>query len=283
MTREHPVLVDRFLDDAIEIDVDALFDGHDMYLAGVMEHIEEAGIHSGDSACALPPMTLGESDIDRIRTSTRAIAQGVGVQGLLNVQFALAQDTLYVLEANPGLLGRSRCLQSHRCSRGEGGGSIMAGSSIKELRDEGLLPREGDGGALPPGSAISVKEAVLPFGRFHGVDAVLGPEMRSTGEVMGIDDSFGVAFAKSQQAAYAGGLPTRGAAFVSLANRDKRASVFPSSALPTWGSRSSPLKAPRRYCAATVCPSTFSANSTKVAERMALPPPSMQSWPEIST
>ena len=228
VTREHPVLVDRFLDDAIEIDVDALFDGHDMYLAGVMEHIEEAGIHSGDSACALPPMTLGESDIDRIRTSTRAIAEGVGVRGLLNVQFALAQDTLYVLEANPRA---SRTVPFVSKATGvpvaKAAARIMAGASIKELREEGLLPAEGDGGALPPGSAISVKEAVLPFGRFHGVDVILGPEMRSTGEVMGIDDSFGVAFAKSQQAAYAGGLPTRGSAFVSLANRDKRASVFP--------------------------------------------------------
>jgi carbamoyl-phosphate synthase large subunit len=236
VTREHPVLVDRFLDDAIEIDVDALFDGHDMYLAGVMEHIEEAGIHSGDSACALPPMTLGESDIDRIRTSTRAIAQGVGVRGLLNVQFALAQDTLYVLEANPRA---SRTVPFVSKATGvpvaKAAARIMAGSSIKELRDEGLLPREGDGGALPPGSAISVKEAVLPFGRFHGVDAVLGPEMRSTGEVMGIDDSFGVAFAKSQQAAYAGGLPTRGSAFVSLANRDKRAAVFPIKRLADLG------------------------------------------------
>lgn len=236
VTREHPVLVDRFLDDAIEIDVDALFDGHDMYLAGVMEHIEEAGIHSGDSACALPPMALGESDIDSIRTSTRAIAQGVGVRGLLNVQFALAQDTLYVLEANPRA---SRTVPFVSKATGvpvaKAAARIMAGSSIKELRDEGLLPSEGDGGALPPGSAISVKEAVLPFGRFHGVDAVLGPEMRSTGEVMGIDDSFGVAFAKSQQAAYAGGLPTRGAAFVSLANRDKRAAVFPIKRLADLG------------------------------------------------
>ncbi|MCP4743657.1 MAG: carbamoyl-phosphate synthase large subunit [Actinomycetales bacterium] len=236
VTREHPVLVDRFLDDALEIDVDALFDGHDMYLAGVMEHIEEAGIHSGDSACALPPMTLGASDIDRIRTSTRAIAQGVGVRGLLNVQFALAQDTLYVLEANPRA---SRTVPFVSKATGvpvaKAAARIMAGSSITELREEGLLPSEGDGGALPPGSAISVKEAVLPFGRFHGVDAVLGPEMRSTGEVMGIDDSFGVAFAKSQQAAYAGGLPTRGSAFVSLANRDKRAAVFPIKRLADLG------------------------------------------------
>ena len=238
ITREHPVLVDRFLDDAIEIDVDALYDGHDMYLAGVMEHIEEAGIHSGDSACALPPMTLGEADIERIRESTRAIAEGVGVRGLLNVQFALAQDTLFVLEANPRA---SRTVPFVSKATGvpvaKAAARIMLGASIAELREEGLLPQHGDGGALPPGSAIAVKEAVLPFGRFHGVDAVLGPEMRSTGEVMGIDDSFGVAFAKSQQAAYSGGLPTTGSAFVSLANRDKRAAVFPIKRLADLGFR----------------------------------------------
>jgi carbamoyl-phosphate synthase large subunit len=238
VTREHPVLVDRFLDDAIEIDVDALFDGQDMYLAGVMEHIEEAGIHSGDSACALPPMTLGEADIERIRESTRAIAAGVGVRGLLNVQFALAQDTLYVLEANPRA---SRTVPFVSKATGvpvaKAAARIMLGTPIAELRAEGLLPRVGDGGAIPPGSAIAVKEAVLPFGRFHGVDAVLGPEMRSTGEVMGIDDSFGVAFAKSQQAAFSGGLPTQGSAFVSLANRDKRAAVFPIKRLADLGFR----------------------------------------------
>ena len=238
ITREHPVLVDRFLDDAIEIDVDALFDGQEMYLAGVMEHIEEAGIHSGDSACALPPMTLGEADVERIRRSTLAIALGVGVRGLLNVQFALAQDTLYVLEANPRA---SRTVPFVSKATGvpvaKAAARIMLGTSIAELRAEGVLPRAGDGGALPPGSAIAVKEAVLPFGRFHGVDAVLGPEMRSTGEVMGIDDSFDVAFAKSQQAAYSGGLPTQGAAFVSLANRDKRAAIFPIKRLADLGFR----------------------------------------------
>jgi len=238
ITREHPVLVDRFLDDAIEIDVDALYDGSDMYLAGVMEHIEEAGIHSGDSACALPPMTLGQADIDRIRESTRAIAEGVGVRGLLNVQFALAQDTLYVLEANPRA---SRTVPFVSKATGvpvaKAAARIMLGASIAELREDGLLPKRGDGGAIPPGSAIAVKEAVLPFGRFHGVDAVLGPEMRSTGEVMGIDDSFGVAFAKSQQAAFSGGLPTAGSAFVSLANRDKRAAVFPIKRLADLGFR----------------------------------------------
>jgi carbamoyl-phosphate synthase large subunit len=238
VTSEHPVLVDRFLDDAIEIDVDALFDGEELYLAGVMEHIEEAGIHSGDSACALPPITLGASEIERIRESTLGIARGVGVRGLLNVQFALVADTLYVLEANPRA---SRTVPFVSKATGvqvaKAAARIMMGSSIQHLREEGLLPAQGDGGTLPVGSAIAVKEAVLPFGRFHGVDSVLGPEMRSTGEVMGIDDSFGVAFAKSQQGAFAGGLPTSGTAFVSLANRDKRAAVLPIKRLADLGFR----------------------------------------------
>lgn len=238
ITSEHPVLVDRFLDDAIEIDVDALYDGDELYLAGVMEHIEEAGIHSGDSACALPPITLGASEIERIRESTEGIARGVGVLGLLNVQFALAADTLYVLEANPRA---SRTVPFVSKATGvqvaKAAARIMLGASIRQLRDEGLLPSRGDGGTLPVGSAIAVKEAVLPFGRFHGVDSVLGPEMRSTGEVMGIDDSFGVAFAKSQQAAFSGGLPTSGTAFVSLANRDKRAAVLPIKRLADLGFR----------------------------------------------
>ena len=235
---EHPVLVDRFLDDAVEIDVDALYDGTELFLAGVMEHIEEAGIHSGDSACALPPITLGAQDIDRIRASTLAIAEGVGVLGLLNVQYALAGDVLYVLEANPRA---SRTVpfvsKATAVPIAKAAARVMVGQSIRELREQGLLPARGDGGTMPVGAAISVKEAVLPFGRFHGVDTVLGPEMRSTGEVMGIDDSFGIAFAKSQEAAYAGGLPTSGTAFVSLANRDKRAAIFPIKRLADLGFR----------------------------------------------
>jgi carbamoyl-phosphate synthase large subunit len=233
---EHPVLVDRFLDDAVEIDVDALFDGTDLYLAGVMEHIEEAGIHSGDSACVLPPITLGREEIDRIRKSTHAIAAGVGVVGLINIQFALASDVLYILEANPRA---SRTVPFVSKATGvpiaKAAARIMAGESIASLRSIGLLPKVGDGGQLPPGSPVCVKEAVLPFGRFHGVDTVLGPEMKSTGEVMGIDSSFGVAFAKSQVAAFSGGLPTRGTAFVSLANRDKRAAIFPIKRLSDLG------------------------------------------------
>jgi carbamoyl-phosphate synthase large subunit len=236
MGPDRPVLVDRFLDDALEIDVDALFDGTDLYLGGVMEHIEEAGIHSGDSACALPPITLGRADIARIRRSTEAIARGVGVHGLLNVQYALASDVLYVLEANPRA---SRTIpfvsKATAVPLAKAAARVMAGATIAELRVEGLLPAQGDGADLPAHAATSVKEAVLPFGRFQGVDTVLGPEMRSTGEVMGIDAAFGTAFAKSQLAAYSGGLPTSGRVFVSVANRDKRAMLFPVKALAELG------------------------------------------------
>ena len=235
-TPEHPVLVDRFLDDAIEIDVDALFDGEELYLGGVMEHIEEAGIHSGDSACALPPITLGHMDIERIRRSTLGIARGVGVRGLLNVQYALAGDVLYVLEANPRA---SRTVPFVAKATGvqlaKAAARVSMGATIAQLRAEGVLPTWGDGGTLPIGAPIAVKEAVLPFGRFSGVDTVLGPEMRSTGEVMGIDADFGSAFAKSQTAAYSSGLPTTGRAFVSVANRDKRSMVFPVKRLADLG------------------------------------------------
>jgi carbamoyl-phosphate synthase large subunit len=235
-TPEHPVLVDRFLDDAIEIDVDALYDGTELYLGGVMEHIEEAGIHSGDSACALPPITLGHMDIERIRKSTEAIAKGVGVRGLLNVQYAMAGDVLYVLEANPRA---SRTVPFVAKATGvplaKAAARVSLGATIVQLRAEGLLPEWGDGGTLPIGAPIAVKEAVLPFGRFSGVDTVLGPEMRSTGEVMGIDADFGSAFAKSQTAAYSSGLPTSGRAFVSVANRDKRSMVFPVKRLADLG------------------------------------------------
>ncbi len=232
---EHPVLVDRFLDDAIEIDVDALYDGEELYLAGVMEHIEEAGIHSGDSACTLPPITLGREELDRIRASTEAIAAGVGVRGLLNVQFALSGDVLYVLEANPRA---SRTVPFVAKATGvpvaAAAARISMGETVRELRAAGLLPAA-DASRLPIGAPIAVKEAVLPFGRFHGVDTVLGPEMRSTGEVMGLDGTFGTAFAKSQAAVYAGGLPTGGRAFVSVAGRDKRAMVFPVKRLADLG------------------------------------------------
>ncbi len=229
---ERPVLVDRFLDDAIEIDVDALCDGHEVYLGGVMEHIEEAGIHSGDSSCTLPPITLGRSVLAAVRTSTEAIAHGVGVRGLLNVQYALHGGTLYVLEANPRA---SRTVpfvsKATAVPLAKAAARIMLGATIATLREEGLLPATGDGGELPPDAPIAVKEAVLPFHRFRtregkGVESLLGPEMKSTGEVMGFDASFGAAFAKSQAGAY-GSLPTSGRVFVSMADRDKRAMVFP--------------------------------------------------------
>jgi carbamoyl-phosphate synthase large subunit len=237
---EHPVLIDRFLDDAIEIDVDALYDGQELYLGGVMEHIEEAGIHSGDSACALPPITLGGHDIKRLRTSTEAIARGVGVRGLINIQFALAGDILYVLEANPRA---SRTVpftsKATAVPLAKAAARISLGATVAELRAEGMLPARGDGGTLPLTAPISVKEAVMPWARFRdvhgrGVDTVLGPEMRSTGEVMGIDRVFGTAYAKSQAGAY-GALPTKGRAFVSVANRDKRAMIFPARALVEHG------------------------------------------------
>ncbi|MBO3680029.1 carbamoyl-phosphate synthase large subunit [Streptomyces sp. NEAU-YJ-81] len=237
---EHPVLIDRFLDDAIEIDVDALYDGEELYLGGVMEHIEEAGIHSGDSACALPPITLGGFDIKRLRASTEAIARGVGVRGLINIQFALAGDILYVLEANPRA---SRTVpftsKATAVPLAKAAARISLGATVAELRAEGLLPSSGDGGTLPLDAPISVKEAVMPWSRFRdasgrGVDTILGPEMRSTGEVMGIDSVFGAAYAKSQAGAY-GALPTKGRAFVSVANRDKRSMIFPARELVGLG------------------------------------------------
>ncbi|MGB3287204.1 carbamoyl-phosphate synthase large subunit [Mycolicibacter algericus] len=242
LSPEHPVLVDRFLEDAIEIDVDALCDGTEVYVGGIMEHIEEAGIHSGDSACALPPVTLGRSDIDKVRRATEAIAHGVGVVGLLNVQFALKDDVLYVLEANPRasrtvpFVSKATAVPlAKACAR------VMLGATIAELRAEGLLAASGDGASVGPHAPIAVKEAVLPFHRFRradgsGIDSLLGPEMKSTGEVMGIDRDFGTAFAKSQTAAY-GSLPAQGTVFVSVANHDKRSLVFPVKRLADLGFR----------------------------------------------
>ena len=237
-----PVLVDRFLDDAVEIDVDALYDGEELYLGGVMEHIEEAGIHSGDSACSLPPITLGDEMIERIRNSTRLIAEGVGVRGLLNIQYALQSDILYVLEANPRA---SRTVpfvsKATNTSLAKAAARIMLGASIRDLRGEGLLRPTGDGTDMLPGSPVAVKEAVMPFNRFRTasgtfVDTLLGPEMRSTGEVMGLDLSFGTAYAKTQSA---GGfpVPSEGTVFVSIANRDKRHAIWPIKRLADLGFR----------------------------------------------
>ncbi|QCQ16010.1 carbamoyl-phosphate synthase large subunit [Microbacterium sp. RG1] len=234
-----PLLVDRFLDDAIELDVDALFDGQELYIGGVMEHLEEAGIHSGDSSCTLPPVSLGRTDVDRVREATLAIAQGVGVRGLLNVQFAISAGVLYVIEANPRA---SRTVPFVSKALGiplaKAASRIMAGSSIAELKAEGMLPEQ-DGSRVPLDAPVAVKEAVLPFKRFRTkdgqtVDSVLGPEMRSTGEVMGFDRDFPTAFAKSQQAAY-GGMPLSGTVFISVADADKRAVILPAHRLQELG------------------------------------------------
>ena len=244
VSADRPVLVDRFLDDAIEIDVDALYDGEELYLGGVMEHIEEAGIHSGDSACVLPPVTLGRDVVSKVREQTLALARGIGVRGLLNVQFAVAADVLYVLEANPRASRTAPFVsKATGVPLAKAAALVMVGDSIADLRASGVLPAAGDGGRLPthggPATPVAVKEAVLPFKRFRtvegrGVDHMLGPEMRSTGEVMGIDANFGTAFAKSQSAAY-GGLPTKGVVFVSMADRDKRNMIFPLKRLADLG------------------------------------------------
>lgn len=242
ITSDHPVLVDRFLDNAIEIDVDVLCDGENVYLAGVMEHIEEAGIHSGDSACALPPMTLGAEDIENVRRSTEALAHGIGVKGLMNVQYALKDDILYVIEANPRA---SRTVPFVSKATGvhlaKAAARIMTGATIPELQAEGMIPTGYDGGSLPENSPIAVKEAVLPFNRFRRpdgtmLDTLLSPEMKSTGEVMGLADNFGAAYAKAEQAAF-GALPTEGTVFVSVANRDKRTLIFPIQRLASLGFR----------------------------------------------
>ncbi len=238
LTPDHPVLVDRFLDSAIELDVDALYDGVDLFLGGIMEHIEEAGIHSGDSACVLPAMTISESARSEVRRATLAIAEGVGVRGLINIQFAMAGNILYVLEANPRA---SRTVPFVSKATGvplaKAAARIAVGSTIADLKSEGLLPQSDV--EVPRG--VSVKEAVLPWNRFRrtdgrGVDAVLGPEMRSTGEVMGISSSFGGAYAKSQISSF-GPLPKSGTVFLSLADKDKAAGVDSARALIELGFR----------------------------------------------
>jgi carbamoyl-phosphate synthase large subunit len=236
ITPDHPVLVDRFLDSAIELDVDALYDGNELFLGGIMEHIEEAGIHSGDSACVLPAMTISDGARAEVRRATLAIAEGVGVRGLINIQFAMAGNILYVLEANPRA---SRTVPFVSKATGvplaKAAARISVGTTIAELKSEGMLPHQD--GLTPRG--ISVKEAVLPWNRFRrtdgrGVDAVLGPEMRSTGEVMGISSSFGGAYAKSQISSF-GPLPKSGTVFLSLADKDKPAGVESARALVDLG------------------------------------------------
>jgi carbamoyl-phosphate synthase large subunit len=216
LSAERPVLIDRFLEDAIEVDVDALRDATgEVVIGGVMEHVEEAGVHSGDSACVIPPPTLRHGVIEVIEGYTRAIAEALDVRGLINVQYAVKQGQVFVIEANPRA---SRTVPFVAKATGvplaKVAARIMVGATLAELREEGLLREPVDGGH------VSVKEAVLPFNRFPDVDTLLGPEMRSTGEVMGIDATFGLAFAKSQIAA-GNALPESGSVFFSLADRDK--------------------------------------------------------------
>ena len=217
VSQSRPILIDSFLEDAIEVDVDAVRDAAgDLFIAGIMEHVEEAGVHSGDSACALPPQTLSPSVIEEIRVGTARIADVLHVVGLINVQFAVKDDEVFVLEANPRA---SRTVPFVAKATGVPLAQIavrlMMGQSLRELRASGLVPLD-----TPHPDYVCVKEAVLPFSRFPGVDTVLGPEMRSTGEVMGVGESFGIAFAKAQLAAGTR-LPDRGQVFMSLADRDK--------------------------------------------------------------
>jgi carbamoyl-phosphate synthase large subunit len=210
---DNPVLIDKYLNDAIEVDVDCIADGETVYVAGVMEHIEEAGIHSGDSACSLPPYSLSPAMVTELKTETDALARALGVVGLMNVQYAIKDGSVYVLEVNPRA---SRTVPFVAKATGVAvakiGAQVMAGARLKDFRldDTAIAPH------------VAVKEAVFPFGRFAGVDTILGPEMKSTGEVMGLDHSFERAFAKSQLGAGVN-LPLRGTIFISVRDGDKAA------------------------------------------------------------
>jgi len=217
VSASRPILLDSFLEDAIEVDVDAVRDASgDVFIAGVMEHVEEAGVHSGDSACALPPQTLSDGVLEKLRDATSKIAEALHVVGLINVQFAVKNEEVFVLEANPRA---SRTVPFVAKATGvplaQVAVKVMLGVTLAALREQGIVPSD-----TPQPSYVSVKEAVLPFNRFPGVDTLLGPEMRSTGEVMGIGESFGIAFAKAQLAAGTR-LPNEGQVFLSLSDRDK--------------------------------------------------------------
>jgi carbamoyl-phosphate synthase large subunit len=221
LSAERPVLIDRFLEDAVEVDVDALRDvTGEVHIGAVMEHVEEAGVHSGDSACTIPPQTLSSAVVAVIEDHTRAIAEALDVKGLINIQFAVRRDEVFVIEANPRasrtvpFVSKAVGVPLAKCAA-----RLMVGATIAELKEEGLI------GPPVTHGHVAVKEAVLPFNRFPDVDTILGPEMRSTGEVMGIDRTFGLAFAKSQIAA-GDRLPSGGTVFLSLADRDKRNGVL---------------------------------------------------------
>ena len=231
-----PILVDKFIDNATEVDVDCVadYDPADSgsrgtaIICGVMEHIEEAGIHSGDSACALPPYSLSKKIVEQLKEQTRALARALKVRGLMNVQYAIKDGQIYIIEVNPRA---SRTVPFVSKATGTPwakiAAKVMAGKTLKEL---------GITGDQPDPRHISVKEVVFPFSKFPGVDVILGPEMRSTGEVMGIDRNFGLAFAKSQIAA-GGPLPTSGTIFISVNDRDKKAIVGPARVLAQCGFR----------------------------------------------
>ena len=206
----HPILVDRFLQDAVEVDVDALSDGREVFVAGIMEHIEEAGVHSGDSACSLPPYSLAADIVDALRRQTEALALELGTVGLINIQFAVKDSDIFVLEVNP------------RASRTVPFVAKAIGIPIAKIAARVMAgePLSAFGLRAPEIGHIAIKEAVFPFARFPGVDVILGPEMKSTGEVMGLDGDFGHAFAKAQLAA-GGALPQEGCVFISVRDRDK--------------------------------------------------------------
>jgi carbamoyl-phosphate synthase large subunit len=213
VSSEHPILVDKFLKDAVEIDVDAISDGETTVIGGIMEHIEEAGIHSGDSACVLPPHTLSKDLLERIKSATKAMALELKVIGLMNIQFAVKEDTLYILEVNPRasrtipFVSKATGVELAKLAT-----KVMMGLKLKDLG----LTKEAEI------SHFAVKEAVFPFDRFANVDTILGPEMKSTGEVMGIDKTLGLAFAKSQFAA-GQPVPTKGNVLISVRDTNKQA------------------------------------------------------------
>jgi carbamoyl-phosphate synthase large subunit len=215
-----PLLIDRFLESAVEVDVDAIFDGRELYIGGVMEHVEEAGVHSGDSACVVPPPSLPAETLGRIGEFTERLARGIGVRGLLNIQFAVRDDDVFVLEANPRA---SRTVPFISKATGvplaKVATRVMMGESLEDLRDAGLVPRN-----PPQPGYVAVKEAVLPWNRFPDEDTILGPEMRATGEVMGVGNDVGIAYAKALAGA-GHRVPEKGALFLSLADRDKEAGV----------------------------------------------------------
>ncbi|MFH1429269.1 MAG: carbamoyl-phosphate synthase large subunit [Candidatus Margulisiibacteriota bacterium] len=225
ISEDKPVLIDKFIEDAIEVDIDAICDGENPHIAGIMEHIENAGIHSGDSACVLPPHTLSEDITSRLIEYTKAIAIGLKVKGLLNIQWAIRGDTIYVLEVNPRA---SRTVPFVSKATGTPyakiASQIMAGKKLSEFNLPQSLEMD----------YFAVKESVLPFSRFSGVDVLLGPEMKSTGEVMGIDPSFGAAYIKAQVAA-GQTLPNKGMVFISVNNKDKRNVVFLAKSLVEMG------------------------------------------------